>query len=211
MYVWTLTTVNTKKDTGMILSTDGKAAFVVVNVQVYAGYVLHTGYLKYGTLSLGVEVECVYDELRRWPMRNNHSATHILNFALEQVLSVPVDQKGSLVQAEKLRFDFSAKAAPTFEQTERVQAICNEIIAENKPVYTSEVPLAIAKSISGLRAVFGEVYPDPVRVVSVGFDLTHVLADPTNEKWASTSIEFCGGTYVVHFLSCSFISYHLVM
>jgi alanyl-tRNA synthetase len=179
----------------MILSTDGKSAFVVLNVQVYAGYVLHTGYLKYGSLTLDTEVECVYDELRRWPLRNNHTATHILNFALESVLGGEVDQKGSLVIPEKLRFDYSAKAAPKFEQMERIEGICNEFIAKNSPVYTQEVPLKMAKSIAGLRAVFGEVYPDPVRVVSVGYDLVDILADPSNEKWATTSIEFCGGTY----------------
>jgi alanyl-tRNA synthetase len=183
----------------MILSTDGKTAFVVVDVQVYAGYVLHTGYLKYGSLSLDSEVECVYDELRRWPMRNNHTATHILNFALESVFEGHVDQKGSLVVPEKLRFDYSAKAAPKFEQMERIEGICNEFIAKNSPVYTREVPLKIAKSIFGLRAVFGEVYPDPVRVVSVGFSLDDILADPGNEKWATSSIEFCGGTYVSQF------------
>lgn len=63
------------------------------------------------------------------------------------------------------------------------------------PVYAKEIPLQVGKSINGLRAVFGEEYPDPVRVVCVGFDVNEIIKDPTNEKWASTSIEFCGGTY----------------
>lgn len=156
---------------------------------------MHVGYLKYGSFDLDTEVECVFDELRRWPIRNNHSATHILNHALLKVLGGTVDQKGSLVAPEKLRFDYNAKTAPKVDQIEKVQEIVNEFITRNETVYTQHVPLALAKSIHGLRAVFGEVYPDPVRVVSVGFDTADILTDPSNEKWAATSIEFCGGTY----------------
>ena len=72
----------------------------------------------------------------------------------------------------------------------------NAAIKRNTRVYYQDVPLATAKTISGVRAVFGEVYPDPVRVVSVGFDVTEILKDPTNPKWATASIEFCGGTHV---------------
>ena len=97
-------------DTGKII-IDGVAELEVQNVQVYAGYVLHTGYMKYGSLSVGDEVICEYDELRRWPIRNNHTGTHILNFALRKILGEGIDQKGSLVAAEKLRFDFSHKTA----------------------------------------------------------------------------------------------------
>jgi len=183
-------------DTGMLISTDGKSAFVVENVQVYGGYVLHTGYLKYGSFSIDTEVECVYDALRRWPMRNNHTATHILNYALQNVLGGQIDQKGSLVVPEKLRFDYSSKAGPKIDQVVAIEAICNDFVSRNCQVYTREVPLSTAKSINGLRAVFGEVYPDPVRVVSVGFDIEKLIADPTNSEWANTSIEFCGGTHV---------------
>ena len=97
-------------DTGKII-IDGVAELEVQNVQVYAGYVLHTGYMKYGPLSVGDEVICEYDELRRWPIRNNHTGTHILNFALRKILGEGIDQKGSLVAPEKLRFDFSHKSA----------------------------------------------------------------------------------------------------
>ncbi|KAK5047608.1 Alanine--tRNA ligase, partial [Cryomyces antarcticus] len=97
-------------DTGKII-IDGVAEVKVENVQVYAGYVLHTGYMNYGTLSVGDEVTCEFDELRRQPIRNNHTGTHILNYALREVLGDEIDQKGSLVAQEKLRFDFSHKAA----------------------------------------------------------------------------------------------------
>ncbi len=80
------------------------------------------------------------------------------------------------------------------EQLEKIESICNDFIKKNQNVYSKEVALDVAKSIYGLRAVFGEVYPDPVRVVSVGYDVDEIIQDPSNTKWASTSIEFCGGT-----------------
>lgn len=129
-------------------------------------------------------------------MKNNHTGTHILNFALRKVLGENVDQKGSLVAPEKLRFDFSFKSALTTPQLAETEKICNEMIAKNDPVFSKEVPLPVAKAIHGLRAVFGETYPDPVRVVSVGYDVDEVTSDVSNPKWATTSIEFCGGTHV---------------
>jgi len=93
-------------DTGHI-TIDGKADFEVTNVQAYKGYVMHTGYLSSGQLKVGDKVIATYDELRRWPIKNNHTGTHILNYALREVLGMGVDQRGSLVAAEKLRFDFS--------------------------------------------------------------------------------------------------------
>ena len=95
-------------DTGSII-IDGATEFEVENVQSYAGYVLHTGYMRYGTFVTGDKVLCEYDELRRRPIKNNHTGTHVLNFGLREVLGNGVDQKGSLVAAEKLRFDFSHK------------------------------------------------------------------------------------------------------
>ena len=83
-------------DKGKIV-IDGSAEFEVDNVQVYGGYVLHTGSIVYGTLKVKDEVLACYDELRRWPIRNNHTGTHVLNFALREVLGDGVDQKGSLV------------------------------------------------------------------------------------------------------------------
>jgi alanyl-tRNA synthetase len=93
-------------DTGRI-TIDGQADFEVTNVQAYKGYVMHTGYLSSGNLNVGDKVIATYDELRRWPIKNNHTGTHILNYALREVLGMGVDQRGSLVAAEKLRFDFS--------------------------------------------------------------------------------------------------------
>jgi alanyl-tRNA synthetase len=182
-------------DTGKLI-IDGKAEFEVTNVQMYAGYALHTGYMKYGALSVLDEVISEYDELRRWPIRNNHTGTHILNYALRLELGEEVDQKGSLVAAEKLRFDFSHKTQVTVEQLARIEESSTNYIRQNLEVYASDVPLATAKQIEGVRAVFGETYPDPVRVVSIGVPVEDLLSDVRNTKWREVSIEFCGGTHV---------------
>ncbi|KAK3805521.1 MAG: alanyl-tRNA synthetase [Benniella sp.] len=177
------------------ITVDGKAEFVVENVQVYGGYVLHTGYLKYGVLQVGDEVVVQFDELRRWPIRNNHTGTHLLNYALREILGNGVDQKRSLVTPEKLRFDFTSKTGMT-PQIHEADSIATDFIKRGLAVYSQEVNLTTAKQITGLRAVFGEVYPDPVRVVSIGFDVNDILKDVSNEKWGKTSIEFCSGMHV---------------
>jgi alanyl-tRNA synthetase len=152
--------------------------------------------MKYGSLSVGDAVICEYDELRRWPIRNNHTGTHILNFALREVLGHGVEQKGSLVSAEKLRFDFSHKAAVSDADLEQIEAKATGYIRQNCAVYSKELPLATAQQISGVRAVFGETYPDPVRVVSVGVELEEILRNVKDPRWEKVSIEFCGGTHV---------------
>lgn len=182
-------------DTGSLV-IDGSAEFAVSNVQVYGGYVLHTGTLTEGTLKVSDEIIATYDELRRWPIRNNHTGTHVLNFALREVLGDGIDQKGSLVAPEKLRFDFSHKQALAPKELEQVEKISNELIKANKQVYAQDVSLAEAKAINGVRAMFGETYPDPVRVVSIGVPVTDLLKSPESPDWHKVSIEFCGGTHV---------------
>ena len=184
-----------ENDTGSII-IDGVAELEVDNVQVYAGYVLHTGYMKYGTLSAGDEVICQYNELRRWPIRNNHTGTHILNFALREVLGDGIEQKGSLVAAEKLRFDFSHKSSVSDSELSKIESFSTSYIRQNCTVYSKDVPLATAREIEGVRAVFGETYPDPVRVVSVGVEVEELLQDVKSPEWRKVSIEFCGGTHV---------------
>ncbi|KAL1639962.1 Alanine--tRNA ligase [Diplodia intermedia] len=184
-------------DTGKILIEGAnEAAFDVQNVQVSNGYVLHTGFLSYGALSLEDEVICEYDELRRNPIRNNHTGTHVLNYALREVLGSDIDQKGSLVAPEKLRFDFSWKKGVTEAEIQKIEAISNGYIRDNRAVYIEPIAVADAYKIRGVRAIFGEKYPDPVRVVSIGATLKEIMADPDNEKWGKLSIEFCGGTHV---------------
>ena len=184
-----------ENDTGKIL-IDGEAELDVQNVQVYAGYVLHTGYMTYGHLKVGDNVLCEFDELRRHPIRNNHTGTHILNFALREVLGDDINQKGSLVAAEKLRFDFSHKAAINDKDLAAIEDKSTSYIRQNSQVYALDVPLATAKNIEGVRAVFGETYPDPVRVVSVGVPVEELLENAKNPEWRNVSVEFCGGTHV---------------
>lgn len=183
-------------DTGRIV-IDGKTDFLVEDVQVFNGYVLHIGTIKEGALSVGDKVVSSYDELRRWPLRNNHTGTHILNFALREVLGDHIDQKGSLVAPTKLRFDFSHKAPISTGDLAKIEAISNDWIKKNVKVFSKEMDLKSAQQIPGLRAVFGEAYPDPVRVVTLEFSLEEISSDITNDKWRSTSVEFCGGTYVL--------------
>ncbi|BDD57945.1 Alanine--tRNA ligase [Monascus purpureus] len=184
-----------ENDTGSI-TIDGQAELEVGDVQLYAGYVLHTGFMKYGSFSVGDTVICEYDELRRRPIRNNHTGTHILNFALRAILGDGVDQKGSLVAAEKLRFDFSHKSALSDKEIEQVENKATEYIRQNCAVYAKEIPLSTAREIAGIRAVFGETYPDPVRVVSVGVELDEILKNVKDPRWNEVSVELCGGTHV---------------
>ena len=133
-------------------------------------------------------------QLRRWPIRNNHTGTHILNFALREVLGDHIDQKGSLVAPNRLRFDFSHNKGISVEELTKIENISNEWIKKAAPVYAKEMSLAEAQKIPGLRAVFGEAYPDPVRVVSIGYPLEEISKNIEDARWRSTSIEFCGGT-----------------
>ncbi|ORY24753.1 tRNA synthetases class II (A)-domain-containing protein [Naematelia encephala] len=184
-----------ENDTG-VLAIDGKAEFKVEDVQVSNGYVLHIGRMEEGEIKTGDELICTYDELRRWPIRNNHTGTHILNFALREVLGDHIDQKGSLVAPTKLRFDFSHNKGISSAELIKIEGISNDFIKKATPVYSKEMPLADAYKIPGLRAVFGEAYPDPVRVVSIGYPLEDIERNIADSKWRSTSIEFCGGTHV---------------
>ncbi|KAG7229786.1 hypothetical protein INR49_012435 [Caranx melampygus] len=152
--------------------------FTVKNTQVRGGYVLHVGTV-YGKLKVGDRVTLHVDEARRRPIMSNHTATHILNFALRGVLG-EADQRGSLVAADRLRFDFTAKGALSTGEVRR----------------TEEIACAMIREAKGLRAVFDETYPDPVRVVSIGIPVEELLKDPTSTAGSLTSIEFCGGTHL---------------
>ncbi|HEY0299944.1 MAG TPA: DHHA1 domain-containing protein, partial [Rhizomicrobium sp.] len=123
---------------------------------------------------------------RRGAIRMNHSATHLLHEALRQVLGDHVAQKGSLVSADRLRFDFSHPKPVTPEELARVEDIANDIVLQNSPVTTRLMALDDARA-SGARALFGEKYGDEVRVVAMGEGSGNSLG------W---SVELCGGTHV---------------
>jgi alanyl-tRNA synthetase len=158
-----------------------KGLFKVTDVQVYAGYVLHKGLVEAGSVETEQSVDCKVDYNRRRKIAPNHSMTHVLNAALRHVLGSDCDQRGSLCNEEKLRFDFSYKQALTATQLKQVEEFCQNIVAKEHAVTSEVMPLDKAQQIEGVRAVFGEVYPDPVRVVQIGGD---------------TSVEFCGGTHI---------------
>ncbi|PVU99863.1 hypothetical protein BB559_000336 [Furculomyces boomerangus] len=184
-------------DTGYLLSEDRQTEFSVTQVKNYGGYILHVGTLKSGVIKVGDTMQCSYDELRRTPIRSNHSATHILNFSLRKILnSNEVDQRGSLVAPDKLRFDYSWGGQITPEQIKEIQDHTLSVIKDDLTVYSKEINLQDAKAIYGLRAVFGETYPNPVRVISIGANLGDVLKDHSNPDWYNYSIELCGGTHV---------------
>ena len=174
-------------DTGLIRTETGE--FEVVGAERQGDQVLHWGRLTAGTLSPGQTAALQVSSDRLHTMRN-HTGTHLLNWALRQVLGDHVEQKGSLVDPEKLRFDFSHDKPVTLEQIARVEALVNEKIYLDQPVSATIMPLADAKKLHGVRAMFGEKYPDPVRVIAIGTE------DPRKEAGIDHSIEFCGGTHL---------------
>ncbi|KJE96469.1 alanyl-tRNA synthetase [Capsaspora owczarzaki ATCC 30864] len=184
-------------DTGFATRVDNEASeFAIESVKVYGPYVLHVGRLQGGSLSIGDKLTLSIDDIRRLPIMANHTTTHMLNFALREVLGNSVDQKGSLVRPDNFRFDFSHPKAVSTEELRKIEKIVNDIIEKNETVYRVPTALHLAKEVAGLRAVFDEVYPDPVRVVSVGVPVEKLLADPASASWKGYSIEFCGGTHI---------------
>ena len=172
------------------------AHFDVEDTQAFGGYVLHLGHVTEHKLCVGAPVNITVDRQRREPIRANHTATHLLNFALRYVLGPEEDQRGSLVAPDRLRFDFAYTHAMSDEQIDDTERLVNERIDLALPVDAAVVPLETARSIAGVRAIFGEKYPDPVRVVAIGATMADVLADPANERWKRFSLELCGGTHL---------------
>jgi alanyl-tRNA synthetase len=180
---------------------DEQSEFIVKTVQVRGGFILHVGVLTSSnldsTFKVGDSVSLHVDMVRRRQIMNNHTGTHVLNYALRKVLN-EADQRGSLVAPDRLRFDFTAKKAMTVAEVGQVEQICNEIVDKKLDVFAKETPLSIAKAIQGLRAVFDETYPDPVRVVSVGKQIEDLIADPNGPAAFEYSVEFCGGTHLLN-------------
>ena len=165
-------------DKGVITSADGKFA-VEDTIHLKGGKIGHVGYVVSGMFKLDDEVTLSVDKGNRSATCKNHTATHLLQKALRDVLGTHVEQQGSLNNAGHLRFDFSHFSAMTAEELAQVEKAVNEKIAENIPVVTKLMTLDEAKK-SGAMALFGEKYGDTVRVVCVD----------------DYSKEFCGGTHV---------------
>ena len=164
-------------DTGVLSNADVR--FEVMDTRKSGQAFAHIGSLAEGSIRVGDELEAVIDANRRKATIRNHSATHLMHAALRKVLGEHVQQKGSLVDNEKLRFDFSHFEAVTAEQLREIERLVNEQIRENLATSAEEMPIDDAKA-KGAMALFGEKYGDVVRVVSMG----------------DFSIELCGGTHV---------------
>ncbi|MFM9994192.1 MAG: alanine--tRNA ligase [Phycisphaerales bacterium] len=170
--------------------------FAVEDVRAFGGYVVHSGHGVRGEIRVGDRVALHVDAARRVPIAANHTGTHLLNFGLRKVLGGHVDQKGSMVAPDRLRFDFANSGPVTPEQIEKVEGVVREAITADLPVYADTAPLHVAKQVAGLRAVFGEAYPDPVRVVSIGRPVKDLIDEPGNLEWNDYSVELCGGTHL---------------
>lgn len=165
------------------------------DVKKIGKYILHIGTINEdGNLRIGQEVSLNVDFGRRSRIAKNHTATHVLNFVLRQVIGDECDQKGSLVEPSRARFDFSSTKGLTDDIIRQVEESARIIIKKNHQVYMEQVPYTEAKKIKGLRAVFGEIYPDPVRVVSIGTPVIDLLSGKSDG--AEHSVEFCGGTHL---------------
>ena len=172
------------------------STFAVRDTQAFGPFVLHIGEVTRGEFRAGDSTALVVDRERRARLESNHTATHLLNLALRDVVGAAVEQRGSLVAPDRLRFDYSARGGLSHSDVAEIETQVRERIAQGLRVFAKDSPLASARAVRGLRAVFGERYPDPVRVVSIGIDVDRLLADPNNAAWQETSVEFCGGTHV---------------
>ncbi len=187
-------------DTGELRSKDGCVMDITI-ARSAGGYVLHVGSVMAGRLSVGDHITATLAGVRP-RTEKNHTATHLANWALREVLGEAVQQKGSLVDPDKLRFDFSYGKALTEDELARIETLVSERIGQKLPVYAEEAPQEQALKINGLRAVFGEKYPPMVRVVSIGVPVAELLRDPSNAKWRDYSVEFCGGTHLKNAGDC---------
>lgn len=164
-------------DTGHI---EGSGFFVVEHVECKLdGLILHTGYLKHGELNVGAGAIAYIDVNKRRAIERAHTATHLLHWALVQVLGDHIVQKGSLVDVDTLRFDFSHLKAVSKEQLQLVERMVQEKILLNVPVKTYEKSFNEVKSDAGIKQFFADKYGDAVRIVDIDF-----------------SKELCGGTHV---------------
>ncbi|MDO9427410.1 MAG: alanine--tRNA ligase [Methylobacterium sp.] len=172
-------------DTGTLTATGLRARVTATEKKLGDLFVHHVS-VDEGRLALNQPVELAVEGGRRAAIRANHSATHLLHEALRQVLGDHVAQKGSLVSAERLRFDFSHPKPLDEAEIRAVEDIANAVLLQNTPVVTKLMAQDEAVA-SGARALFGEKYGDEVRVVSMGL--------PGEGSGKAFSVELCGGTH----------------
>jgi alanyl-tRNA synthetase len=175
-------------DEGTVRTPTG--VFEVDDTQKLGDSVLHLGRVAEGHVEPGQRSTLEVGGARPHTMRN-HTATHLMNWALRKVLGDHVEQKGSLVDEDKTRFDFTHDRPLSEEEVAEVERLVNEKIYADLSVTPTTMPLAEAKKLPGVRAVFGEKYPDPVRVLMIG-------ATKPGDVTPEHSVEFCGGTHLSH-------------
>nr|XP_060610051.1 alanine--tRNA ligase, mitochondrial [Anolis sagrei ordinatus] len=178
----------------MVCGGQQDTLFPVVSVHVSAGYVIHE-VIASEALKVGDQVQLFVDEAHRIACMVNHTATHLLSFALRQVMGESTEQCGSHVTAEHLRFDVRTQVPVKTDHLQEVENVVQEVIKKNEVVCTEEVPLKLTSDVQGLRKL-DDVYPDVVRVVSVGVPVKRALAHESQDAM-HTSVELCCGTHLL--------------
>jgi alanyl-tRNA synthetase len=174
-------------DVGVIKGPKGALFRVTDTLKKLGDVFVHAGTVEAGSFKSGDAVDMLVDHARRASIRANHSATHLIHEALRQVLGTHVQQKGSLVNAERLRFDVSHNKPVSAEELRLVEDIANAVVAQNGDVITRLMAIDDARQ-TGAMALFGEKYGDEVRVVAMG----NPEAGQNKLAW---SVELCGGTH----------------
>jgi len=151
---------------------------------------LHIGYLRKGNLKVNDSITLKPDFERRKPIASNHTTTHLLNFGLRKILGNKVIQQGSEVTEEKLRFDFKYQSKVSENDLIEIENIVKKIIVDSLNVYTKIENIENAKKLPNIVLLEGEVYPNPVRIISIGKNIEKI--DDKDE----ISLEFCGGTHL---------------
>lgn len=162
--------------------TEPQGRFEIEDTRRIGDTIIHMGRLEAGNLTVKQNVTALVEKTHRRPTAANHSATHLLHAALRQLLGDRVIQKGSLVEAKRLRFDFAYPEPVSAEQLLAVERLVNQHVAANTPVKTAIMSIEEAKT-KGAMALFGEKYGDTVRVLQMGEN--------------DFSVELCGGTHVI--------------
>jgi len=167
-------------DTGQITATDGHMA-VKSTSSPHSDLILHSGVVEEGLFTVGQKVHAHVNEKRRSQVALHHTATHLLHYALQEVLGEHIRQAGSVVEEGRLRFDFNHHKSVSPEELRGIEKLVNEKIRENVPVNTYEIPFEQAQKQGEIKQFFGEKYGVHVRVVDMNF-----------------SKELCGGTHAAH-------------